>query len=159
MYTFWERIKKKYDFLASRGLFSLPFLGGILCGIFISFLFFTPVSPSSHFLGATVFNGGGIQGGINELEKYVKETDTGIIESGNIVKTIIFLVKIILIIAGVAAFIAFIWAGVLYITSFLNDDNNATAKKIMISAAIGIVLILLAYAIVSFLTTLSFSSP
>ena len=91
MYTFWERIKKKYDFLASRGLFSLPFLGGILCGIFISFLFFTPVSPSSHFLGATVFNGGGIQGGINELEKYVKETDTGIIESGNIVKTIIFL--------------------------------------------------------------------
>jgi len=158
MDTFLKKIQKKWASLKAHHASALLFSSGILAGVLLS-IFFSFASVSSSFLGATVFNGGGIQGGINELQKYVKQTDTGIITSGNIVQTIVFLVKIALIIAGVAAFIAFIWAGVLYITSFLNEDNNESAKKIMISAAIGIVLILLAYAIVSFLTTLSFSAP
>lgn len=100
-----------------------------------------------------VFSGGGLKKGLEILSGYIP--GLGIIESGSIIGTVFFLIKILLILAGLIAFIAFIWAGFLYITTFLKEDNNETAKKVMIYAAIGIVVILLSYSIVYFLATLT----
>lgn len=105
--------------------------------------------------GATepVFSGGGLKRGLEILSGYIP--GLGIIESGSIIETVFYLIKIVLILSGLIAFIAFLWAGVLYLTTFLKADNNETAKKVMIYAAIGILVILLSYAIVHFLTTLN----
>jgi len=142
--------QKKEFFHEIKTHFLLPALFSLLFGA----LFFFPASQEFLFADVTpIFSGGGLQEGAKVLEEPVKEI--GIIESGSIIATILYLIKIVLIIAGIAAFIAFIWAGFLYVTSFLNEENNETAKKVMISAAIGIIIILLAYAIVTFLTTLT----
>jgi hypothetical protein len=101
-----------------------------------------------------VFSGSGLQGGAKLVEDNIQ--GVGIVESGSIVETIIFIVKYVIIIAGILAFIAFIWAGFLYITTFMNDDNTEQAKKTMIYAAVGIIIILFSWVIVDFLTTLQF---
>lgn len=101
-----------------------------------------------------VFSGSGLQGGAKLVEDNIE--GTGIVESGSIVDTIIFVVKFVIVVAGILAFIAFIWAGFLYITTFMNDDNTEQAKKTMIYAALGILIILFSWVIVDFLTTLQF---
>ncbi len=49
---------------------------------------------------------------------------------------------------GVIAFVAFVWAGFLYVTSFANEENNEAAKKTIIYTSIGIIVILISYAAV-----------
>jgi hypothetical protein len=100
-----------------------------------------------------VFSGGGLRSGLDILGHYIP--GLGVIESGSVIGTVFFLIKVLLVIAGLLAFIAFIWAGFLYITTFIKEDNNETAKKVMIYAAIGIIVILLSYTIVHFLATLT----
>jgi hypothetical protein len=100
-----------------------------------------------------VFSGGGLRSGLDILGQYIP--GLGVIESGSVIGTVFFLIKVLLVIAGLLAFIAFIWAGFLYITTFIKEDNNETAKKVMIYAAIGIIVILLSYTIVHFLATLT----
>ena len=51
---------------------------------------------------------------------------------------------------SIFAFVAFLWAGFLYITSFASEENNEKAKKIMTYAAIGIIVILLSYILTDF---------
>ena len=80
---------------------------------------------------------------------------TGIIQGTSLVEVILAVVKVALTILGTIAFVAFVWAGGLYIFAFLNEENAETAKKVMIWTAVGIVVILLSYAITSFLITLT----
>jgi hypothetical protein len=99
-----------------------------------------------------VFNctgsGCGTDGGLKTLFKNL--TGTGLIQSDDIIAVILGWTRFLLALLGVLAFAAFVWAGFLYITAFAGGDENAeTAKKTMIWTAIGIIVILTSYAIVS----------
>ncbi len=72
-------------------------------------------------------------------------------EKLSITELILGWVKFALSIMGTIAFVAFVWAGFLYITAFANEENAETAKKVMIWTSIGIIIILLSYALVSML--------
>lgn len=73
----------------------------------------------------------------------------------SLIDVILAVVNVALTILGTIAFVAFVWAGALYIFAFLNEENAETAKKVMIWTAIGIIIILLSYSLTSFLITLN----
>lgn len=60
-------------------------------------------------------------------------------------------VRILMYVAGVAAVIMMIVAGIMYITSAGNPESLARAKRTITNAVIGLVLVSLAYSIVTFL--------
>lgn len=79
-----------------------------------------------------------------------KETGTGS-NLGNVKEGIVTLVgkviEILLYLAGTIAVIAVIYGGTLYVFSF-GSENTENAKKMIIWALIGLVIVLLSYAIV-----------
>jgi hypothetical protein len=92
--------------------------------------------------------------GLEDLGNEVQD-GTGIITEPSITKVILGWVRFALIITGVIAFVAIVWAGILYITAFTNEENNEKAKKIIIWCAIGIMVILFSYVIVNALINAS----
>lgn len=64
--------------------------------------------------------------------------------AGNIMKLLFWL-------AGVAAVIIIIIAGIQYITSAGSPEQTARAKKTITNAVVGLILVIFAYAIVSFI--------
>lgn len=96
-----------------------------------------------------VFTGGGLQGGLETLED--EAVGTGIETEFSFTEMVLYWIKVLLTILGTIAFVAFIWAGVLYITAFAREENVEQAKKAMIYAAIGIIIILISYVVVEFL--------
>jgi hypothetical protein len=102
----------------------------------------------------TVFCSEGMDQGLEDLGNEVQD-GTGIITEPSITKVILGWVRFALIITGVIAFVAIVWAGILYITAFTNEENNEKAKKIIIWCAIGIMVILFSYVIVNALINAS----
>ena len=94
----------------------------------------------------TVFCGGGMDGGLDELSKRIP--GTGIIDNPNATVVALAWVKFLLILCGIVAFVGMIWAGFLYLTSFADEENAEKAKKIIIWTLIGILVILFSYVIV-----------
>lgn len=80
-------------------------------------------------------------------------SSTGITHTDTLGVLIVKYVNFALPYLTLAAFLAFVYAGILYVTAYGNDENLEKAKKIMIYAAIGLILIIASYSIVSFLTT------
>lgn len=119
-------------------------------------IYFLKDMPATLFSADTtqVFSGSGIDGGAKIVKQNIG--GLGIVESDSVIETVIWLIKWVLIISGILAVFAFIWAGMLYITSFVNEENNETAKKVMIYTSIGIIIIILSWTIVNFLTTFEF---
>lgn len=97
--------------------------------------------------------GCGAGGGLTQLGTYIP--GTGIIPSDNLVAVILGWVKFALALVGTIAFVAFIWAGFLYITAFGNEENAEKGKKILIWTAIGIIIIIVSYALTSALINAS----
>jgi len=100
------------------------------------------------FLADTIFNGPGLDGGVEILKPLLN--NTGIENTSTLTRAILFWIKILLIIAGILAFVAFVWAGFLYITTFVSEENNEKAKKIMIFTGLGIIVILFSYILTNF---------
>ena len=100
---------------------------------------------------ASVFNGGGVDAGVENLKGQLG--GTGIIEEASITITVMFWIKVFLVIAGIIAFVAFLWAGFLYITAFTDEENAEKAKKVMMWAIIGIIVILLSYTLTNLFMT------
>jgi len=98
-----------------------------------------------------VFEGEGIQGGAKLVQEKIEGSNLGIAEEGSLMDSIIFVIKYLLIFAGIIALIAFLYAGFRYITSMGGDVD--VAKDAMINAAIGIVIILFSWVIINFLIT------
>ena len=86
----------------------------------------------------------GVQAGLTQVATDLP--GTGIFEEASIITVVLGWVQFALTILGTLAFVAVVWAGALYISSFANEENNESAKKILISAAIGVVVILTSYA-------------
>ncbi len=95
----------------------------------------------------TVFEGGGIDGGLTTLFSLLP--GTGLIQSESIVDVTLGWIQFGLTLVGTIAFVAFIYAGFLYVTSFANEENAESAKKTIIWTSIGLIVILISYAAVS----------
>ena len=78
-----------------------------------------------------------------------------IIGSDKLIEVIMGYASFFLPYAWVLAFLALIYAWFLYITSAANEKWAEDAKKILIDVAIWIILILLSWSIVSFLTNVT----
>jgi len=104
--------------------------------------------------GAPVFDGGGADDGLKRVDESLE--GSGIIRNNNLIKVILAWVRVALALMGTIAFVAFVWAGFLYVTSFANEENAEKAKKVLIWTAIGIIVILLAYTFTSALINANF---
>jgi|SRR5581483_12007108 len=82
----------------------------------------------------------------------------GISSSQSLPELISNVVKIMLMFAGIIAVVFIIIGGYQYITSAGNDEAAEKGKKTLVNAIIGIVVIVLSYAIISVITNLV-SSP
>ena len=52
-----------------------------------------------------------------------------------------------------AAFVGYVVAGFMYVTAFGNDEQMQKAKKILVWVSVGLILVILSYAIVNLLTS------
>ncbi len=104
-------------------------------------------NPATGCYDLPVFIGGGMDWGLKVLETMIP--GTGIINNPSFSVVVLAWVKFFLILAGIIAFIAFLWAGAMYLTSFTNEENAEKGKKIMIYTAIGIIVILMSYVLVN----------
>jgi len=94
----------------------------------------------------TVFSGPGLKQGA----KIVKcRLDKGVSKEKDLKKLIANWSNFLMSITATLAVVALIWAGFLYITAGGEDGQQEKAKKIIIFVAVGIILILGAYAIVN----------
>ncbi len=104
--------------------------------------------------GGPVFDGPGLQGGANIVEQYL---DNKVSKETDVKNLIIGWVNFFLEVVALIAVLAIIWAGFTYITSLGDDSRIESAKKMIIWAAVGLILILGAYAIVNTVISAAFS--
>ena len=98
--------------------------------------------------GDTVFSfPGGVDRGLEILGELIP--GTGLITSDSIILVTLGWVQFALTLLGVIAFVAFVYAGGLYVTSFGNEESVARAKKILLWTALGILIVLSSFAITS----------
>lgn len=105
-----------------------------------------PEKKAPRAITKPIFSGPGLVGGANLTESVL---DNNISKERNLKTLIIGWTKFLYPIATLAAVVAFIWAGFLYITAMGDDGKIDSAKKIMIWTVIGLLTILGSYAIVS----------
>ena len=79
--------------------------------------------------------------------------------SGSLTDLIIYIINIMLAIAGVIAVLFLIIGGFWYITSAGNEETAEKGKGTVINAIIGIVIVIMSYVIVSVLSRFITSSP
>ena len=88
-------------------------------------------------------------GGEDCAKSYAKSS---VASTGNIRDLIFKYVNFALPLLALAAFTGFVYAGFLYVTAYGSEDQTAKAKKVMIYAVIGLVLVILSFSIVQLFT-------
>ncbi len=122
-------------------------------GVGISFVSFC-VIVSPVYASSTFCPDGECLSMSESLALLMKELfGVGLILSNNLNAVILGWVKFFLALLGTLAFVAFIYAGFLFITTFGDEERAEQAKKIIKWATIGILVILLSYSFVSSLIT------
>ncbi len=109
------------------------------------------VAAAVHFgagFTASVFDGEGLIGGLEKAEEELQ--GTGIREETDIVKPIADIIRFILMFIAIAAVIVIIAAGIILIFSFGSDGAIQRARKMIIWAIVGLIVVLLAFVIVEF---------
>ncbi len=96
--------------------------------------------------GGTVFCGPGVSGGAGLVKQNL---DSSVYKQHDLKKLMISWTRFLYPIAALAAVIALVWAGFLYITAFGDDSRTEMAKKIIIWVVAGILLIMGSFAIVN----------
>ena len=79
-------------------------------------------------------------------------SSTGIPTNDTVAELVIKLINFALPYLALGAFIAFIVAAFLYVTNFGDEEQTQKAKKIMIWALVGILIVIASYTIVQFFT-------
>ncbi len=100
-----------------------------------------------------VFDGPGLKRGARMVRCNI---DKGVSTGEDLIQLVIGWTKFFLQIVAALAVIALIYAGFTYVTSFGNDSRMESAKKAILFTALGILLILGAYAIVNTLMQVRF---
>jgi len=118
----------------------------ILTGLFL----FSGISTGHAAEGGTVFTGGGLQSGADTVKDELDES--GVIQDGDVKSTIITIIEYFLKFIGIILVIIIIYSGFKLIFSQGEDDEVESAKKTILYAFIGVVLIVMSYTIVGFIT-------
>ncbi len=105
-----------------------------------------PVNTGSNVASENFYQGSGltIAGGEDKISDSISKD--------GFAETLLSMVNYFTGFLGFLATLAFIYAGVLWILSGGNDESITKAKKIMTYSALGIVVVLLSFSIVSFIT-------
>jgi len=82
----------------------------------------------------------------SDIGGYIKPLDFGTYSFGDNVANIL---KLLLFIAGAAAFAYLVYGGIIYITAAGSEDKIKVGKTSIINAVIGIIIIILTYLIIS----------
>ena len=118
---------------------------------------YTQVSGDAPLL-ASVFDGEGLLGGLDEAREEIEEEDTGIRSEEDIISAIADIINFVLLFAGIFAVVAFVVSGFMFILGFGSDAGIQRARKIMIWAAVGLVVIIFAFVLVEFIVDLATAS-
>ncbi len=102
---------------------------------------------------ATVFDGDGLITGLEEAGTQIE--DTGVRTEDDIIVVIAEIINFILLFAGIFAVVAFVVSGFMFILGFGSDQSIQRARKIMIWAAVGLVVIIFAFVLVEFIIDLA----
>ena len=105
-------------------------------------------SDSTNRFLASIFDGDGLIEGLNKAKNEL--SGSGIREEDDLIIVIVSIINALLPWAAIAAVVAFIVSGFLFILGFGSDTAIQRAKKIMIWSAIGLVVIILSIVIISF---------
>ncbi len=105
---------------------------------------------------ATIFEGSG-ESNVTDTASGVKDVKdalkgSGVTGTDDIGDLVLKYVNFILPFLALAAFLAFVYAGVLYVTAYGNEEQTQKSKKVLIYAVIGLVAIILSYSVVQLLT-------
>jgi len=92
------------------------------------------------------------QSGVEEIQKGLQETaeGAGIETSANVPEIVGKIIKIVIAFSGLILTVLLIYGGVLWMTSGGNADQVKKAKTMMGNAIIGLVIVILSYAVASF---------
>ncbi len=101
----------------------------------------------------TTFCGGGLREGLDEVKPNL--VGSGISTSDSIIKVILGIIEFSLPFAALFAFVGIVYGGFLYISSFASDQTEQ-AKNIIMWSALGLVIIFIAYPLVT--TLINFRS-
>jgi len=121
-----------------------PAVRGVIASIFLGIALAVCTASVGH---AQTYNGLGIVGGVGAAG-----TIAGV-SQGNIRQIIIHSTQIVLGFLALVAVIVIIIAGIYLVTSVGNDEAKEKAKKAILYAVIGLIIILLSEAIVTIITT------
>jgi hypothetical protein len=78
-------------------------------------------------------------------------TEAGLSTKDNALVVITNIIEWLLALSAVLAMGAFVWGGIMYITSLGDEGRAGTAKKIILYAIIGVIVVLLSFVIVQFI--------
>lgn len=104
-------------------------------------------------LKAQIFKPGGdsaTKKGVGELKEAL--TGSGVAETGDVGDLIIKYINFSMPYLALAAFVGFVYAGFLYVTAYGVEEQIQKAKKILIYAVVGLVLVIVSFSIVQFFT-------
>lgn len=125
-----------------------PLLAAIFLAVVVALLLYGV--QGGGFLTAQIFDGDGLVDGLDKAKTELG-TKSGIRDDTDLVDAIVAVINFILLFAGIFAFVAFVVAGFMFILGFGSDQANQRARKIMIWAAVGLLVIIFAYVIVDFI--------
>lgn len=138
-------INRKTKILTSPTMRTRLWLCALLLACSVATVF--AALPEGHAL-AQVYNGPGLQQGADSL-------GVAGVQSGSLRSTIANIVNKVLTYVALIAVIMIIIAGLYLILSLGSDSGKETAKKIVLYVAIGLILILVAKALVMFFISLA----
>ncbi|GEM_PF-2065149 len=105
---------------------------------------------------ASIFQGPG-NGTTSDTQKGVQEVKNalqggGVTGEGDFAKLVLKYVNFLLPFLALFAFVGYVYAGVLYVTAFGEDEAIAKSKKILIYSTVGLIVVILSYTIVQLFT-------
>ena len=122
------------------------------CKLLLIILVFTAGIGLSDFAHANnSLSGGGLGLAIEGTGDVQISGD--IVQDRTLGETVIDMVNFFIGFLGIIATIMFVYAGVLWVTAGGNDESIGKSKKIMTYAALGLVVVILSYSIVQFITS------
>lgn len=90
--------------------------------------------------------------GVNEWENWMENTihNTPVMENADLIGIIFKTIQYLLTFLGVVAVVVILIGGFMWMTAAGNDEKVGKAKKIIVQGLIGLIIVLLAFAIATF---------
>jgi len=126
--------------------------------IFFAAIFLSLMLIDSVLAESAVSGGSGSSGQVlsDQAANELKKQDTAFLEAAglgtkvSLSQMVSYVIKLVLSLLGIIFVILIIYAGFIWMTAAGNDEKIAQAKKTIISATIGLAIVLAAYAITYF---------